>query len=80
VVLSGRRPSSLDVAAGYYFGCARTEKGSITCWGSDQYGQTEASKFLTVSAGGGHSCGLRADNSVVCWGNNDKGQTNPQPP
>ena len=52
------------------------EDGSVTGWGSNDYGQCDApgGKFKAVSAGGYHSLGLREDGTIVCWGDNSSGQ------
>ena len=52
-------------------------KGSITCWGLNDRGQTDAPEgaFKAVSAGVNHSCGVRADGSIACWGLNSFDQS-----
>ena len=43
--------------------CGLRTDDTITCWGLDTFGQTDAptGSFTTVTAGGEHSCGLRTD-------------------
>ena len=49
--------------------CGLRIDGTIACWGSNAYGEADASSgsFSAVSAGAAHSCGLRVDGHV-CWG------------
>jgi len=63
--------------------CARRTNGTITCWGNNADGQSDApaGQFNAVVAGGnsnaGYSCGERPDETITCWGNNADGQTDP---
>ena len=59
--------------------CGLRTNGTVTCWGDNSNGQTEApaGRFRVVSAGGDHSCGLRSDGTVTCWGDNRWGQASP---
>ena len=62
-------PSSA-ISADIWHTCGiRTDK-SVTCWGFDGDGQSDApsGSFSKVSVGFGHSCGLRSDGTVSCWG------------
>lgn len=63
-------PQPTPVSAGGAHSCRLRADQTIGCWGSDEYGQSDApaGEFLSVSAGSRHSCGLRADQSVECWG------------
>jgi alpha-tubulin suppressor-like RCC1 family protein len=71
------------MAAGTDFTCVLLRSGSITCWGSDEYGQlgdslpTPGSSGVSVaamrdvvalSARGRRTCAVRTDGSVWCWG------------
>ena len=53
--------------------CGLREDDTVTCWGWNVYGQTDApaGTFKSVTAGGLHICGLRSDDSVTCWGANE---------
>ena len=64
------------VSAGDGHSCAVRIDDTITCWGWNNLGQTDAPSgtFKTVSAGGGHSCAFRTDDTITCWGNNASGQ------
>ena len=68
--------SAID--AGDHYSCALRTDATITCWGSNNEGQTNApdGAFTAISAGGLHSCGLRTDATTTCWGSNKYGQTN----
>jgi len=73
------------------FGCATTRRGTVHCWGSNNWGQLGASlrderseKPVQVSgittarkvfAADGHACALLTEGSLRCWGRNDGGET-----
>ena len=59
------------------YSCALRTDNTITCWGSNEYGNLDAPKgrHKTIDAGSHHSCALRTDNTITCWGLNDAGQT-----
>ena len=61
------------VTAGSYHSCAVRTDDTITCWGRNDYGQTDAPSgtFKTVTTGGGYSCAVRTDDTITCWGSND---------
>ncbi len=71
------RYKNTAISAGYRHSCGIRAGGSVVCWGSNTYGQTDApsGNFTAISAGYRHSCGIRAGGSVVCWGSNTYGQT-----
>ena len=60
------------VSAGGAHTCVTYEDGTITCWGLNSYGQSDAPEgsFTAVSAGGAHTCGLRESGEITCWGSN----------
>jgi alpha-tubulin suppressor-like RCC1 family protein len=73
-----------DVAAGYYFTCAVQSKGSLRCWGSNDYGQLgggrasiQATPVPVADLGAGATqlgagiqffCVSKNDGSIWCWG------------
>lgn len=79
-----------QLSVGANFGCGRTSKGRIACWGRGFEGQlghgmnSNASvpnlvigidDAFMVSAGGEHACAvLNPDRAVRCWGDNRFGQ------
>ena len=65
------------VSAGNYHTCAIRSDGAITCWGYNEYGQTDApaGRFTAVSAGSWHTCAIRESGKIKCWGNNGDGQS-----
>jgi alpha-tubulin suppressor-like RCC1 family protein len=79
------------ITAGSVHSCARTETGSVWCWGGNEYGQvgngTTGSfalpqligdrRFEVVVANGAHTCALAA-REVWCWGYNADGQVAPR--
>ena len=66
-----------SVSAGGIHICGLRTDGSVSCWGGNEDGQSDAPDglFSSVSAGPYHTCGVRTDGSVVCWGYNSKGQS-----
>ena len=73
------RPDSFTaVSAGSRHTCALHKNGNIECWGSNDYGQTEApagNDFIAVSAGSRHTCAIRESSAIECWGDNSNGRT-----
>ncbi len=59
-----------EVATGNGFACARRSSGTVTCFGSNSYGQSTppSGTFLELSAFGQTACGERTDGTVTCWG------------
>lgn len=56
------------VASGYFHSCA-LQDGVATCWGLDDYGQTdapEAAQFSEIAAGATTTCGC--EGQLLCWG------------
>ena len=58
------------ITAGWGHSCALGTNGSITCWGNNASGQTDApnGQYSAVTAGWGHSCALDASGTITCWG------------
>ena len=72
-------PGFAAVAAGERHSCALNSIGSIKCWGSNEFGESDPPMglFTVIAAGDSHSCALGTDGSISCWGNNDAGQSDP---
>jgi alpha-tubulin suppressor-like RCC1 family protein len=77
------------IAAGLYDECARTRRGTVSCWGFNGSGElgdgTTVNRYLpvtvkgldnvaAVAAGGYHTCALVAGGTVHCWGHNAFGE------
>jgi len=71
------------ISVGVQHGLALKADGTVTAWGSNQYGQTNVpaglSNVVAIAAGGYHNLALKADSSVVAWGRNLEHQTNVPP-
>ena len=65
------------IAAGWGYSCALRTDNTITCWGNNVSGETDAPEgtYKAIAAGWGYSCALRTDDTITCWGNNDFGET-----
>jgi hypothetical protein len=62
--------SAVEVALGYWHGCARSEAGKVQCWGGGAtYGVVEVpdESFRQISAGYEYTCGITDDLRIVCW-------------
>ncbi|MEE2901751.1 MAG: hypothetical protein VYC39_05445 [Myxococcota bacterium] len=75
----------IDVVAGRAHSCARTQNGSVYCWGDNRFGQlglgntrnqneptrVEGLSNVTALATGAYfTCASRTDGSIYCWGDN----------
>ena len=69
--------ASNAVTAGSHHSCGLKTDATITCWGWNRDGQTDAPSgtFNAVTAGWHHTCGLKTDATITCWGSNHGGQT-----
>jgi alpha-tubulin suppressor-like RCC1 family protein len=79
----------VELALGREHTCARTNDGSVLCWGSNEKGQlgdAAAGKerrspapvpgiagAQAIVAGGDRTCALMGDGQVMCWGDNADG-------
>ena len=67
------------IAAGDLHSLALNTDGSITAWGSNEYGQSDVPApnigFVAVATLADHSLGLKATGSIAAWGINAHGQT-----
>ena len=61
----------VEISYGSDHACALHEDGSISCWGSNEYGKATppSGDFKSVSSGEHGTCALRSDDGkIVCWG------------
>jgi alpha-tubulin suppressor-like RCC1 family protein len=78
-----------DVSAGRTHACGRRANGTISCWGSNAFGQLgdatttdhktpaqvgTGNTWAWLSAGDGYTCGVKMNGSLWCWGSNASGQ------
>ena len=66
----------------YYLRYTGVESRTVSCWGDNRHGQTNAPSliipsFTAVAAGVYHSCALETKGTITCWGLNDRGQAYP---
>ena len=69
--------------------CALHQDGTISCWGSNYYGElgngttrdssvpvkvTGITDATAITTGIAHTCALRGDSTISCWGSNYRGQ------
>lgn len=82
------------VAAGGEHTCGIRGKGTLWCWGRNNYGQIgigttgadglpptqvgARSDWVDVTGGGASTCAIRADRALYCWGLNHRGQVGDQ--
>ena len=66
-----------QVATGAFHTCALSTTSTISCWGSNGYGQTTvpAGTYRQVAAGIFHTCAVSTAGAISCWGSNSYGQT-----
>src|SRR5258708_38261308 len=87
--LLGETVPVVQVAAGGDHTCALLEGGTVSCWGSNVFGQlgdgTTTDRGMPtdvpgltgatqIGAGRSSTCALLADGTAKCWGYNDYGQ------
>ena len=72
-----RHPKGTAITAGQDHSCAIAPDGTIDCWGSNDWGQTDApeGQFTAIATGHLHSCAINTDGTVECWGKSDLDQT-----
>jgi alpha-tubulin suppressor-like RCC1 family protein len=81
--------SAVDIEAGSHHACAKTNSGSVYCWGYNAFGQIgdqtnvdrstpyllpNLSNVLDIGLGSDHSCAVLNTGSAYCWGLNTNGQ------
>ena len=67
-----------SVFTGGHHSCGVRTDGTVTCWGDNRYGESDAppGSFTSLSLGNDHSCGVRTDGTVTCWGGSRAGGSN----
>lgn len=74
-----------EIATGWDHTCALKRDSTVSCWGSNSFGQlgdgtnrsasapvktADISDAIAIAAGWDHTCALIRNGSVYCWGNN----------
>ena len=72
-----RHAKGTAITAGSEHSCAIAPDATIDCWGSNDWGQTDAPDglFTAIATGRHHSCAINATGTVACWGKSDLDQT-----
>ena len=75
--------------------CALTKEATVSCWGSNTYGQLGTGDYdfhwdpvpvagltdvASVAAGGSHACAIKKSGEVVCWGRNQSDEVGQSAP
>jgi hypothetical protein len=81
VIMSSTAHAGSTLNAGYNHVCGIKTDNTLSCWGNNEYNQTQApgGEFTQVSAGFYFNCGLKTDGTVTCWGRDTAGETSPPP-
>jgi alpha-tubulin suppressor-like RCC1 family protein len=72
--------TAVAISSGNDHTCALLDDGSVSCWGSNYYGQTSGlgtgtgRTAVAISSGYAHTCAILDDGTVSCWGGNWFGQ------
>lgn len=81
--------NATEIATGWDHACALIKDSTVSCWGSNSFGQlgngmnrgtsspvkaADISDVSAITAGWDHACALKRNGSVYCWGNNLDGQ------
>ena len=69
----------MEVSVGLLHGCALTDTGEASCWGTmgnikqTVYGPVDAppGRYTAISSGFVRSCALTGAGEAVCWGDTD---------
>lgn len=65
------------IAAGAHHTCALRASRFVTCWGANDFGQTNTASIegaLAVTAGEGHTCAIVTGGQATCVGRNSSGE------
>ena len=80
---------AVELAVGRGHVCVRRARGTVTCWGANDQGQTGVASpghvlrpvdvagladVVELALGDAHTCARRSDGTVWCWGANESGQ------
>ena len=69
----------VEIQAGTSHNCGVGGDGSVVCWGSSNYGATNASTvpMRHLGVGFSHNCGVTFEGEILCWGDDQWGQSSP---
>lgn len=90
IAVAGIDDEVIAITAGGSHTCALTVKGTVKCWGSNNFGQlgdgTSIARpapvdvsgldgeIVAIAAGENHTCALTSESGIRCWGLNGFGQ------
>jgi len=66
----------------YYYHCALSTTGAVSCWGTDGEDQVSGmptGTYTSLDSGYGHSCVLDSSGNATCWGDNSNSQVSNTP-
>jgi alpha-tubulin suppressor-like RCC1 family protein len=69
------------VTTGLHHACALRNDGTVSCWGTNFFGQNTPplGTFTEISSGNNHNCGITTAGSITCWGSQINGEVSDVP-
>jgi alpha-tubulin suppressor-like RCC1 family protein len=89
LTVGGVSVSFVEISAGVFHTCGRTQNNAVYCWGDNYFGEvgdgtttgrliptlvTGGISFVEIRTGAAHTCGRTQNGAVYCWGNSNSGE------